>query len=98
MVALFQFLPFLDHCQKHITSMDKTEVRSIIEATLRNGTRTPGLFDLPKILGIKSKLESSTSISEIILILEKNRTLLSTSFGLDDSVFDEVAKKLKALP
>jgi hypothetical protein len=78
--------------------MDKIEVRSIIETTLTSGTKTPGLFDLPKILGIKSKLESCTSISEVILILERNRTLLSKSFGLEDSVFDDVLKKLKALP
>lgn len=78
--------------------MDKIEARSIIETTLRSGTKTPGLFDLPKIPGIKSQLESCTSISEVILILERNRSFLSKSFGLEDSVFDDVLKKLKALP
>ncbi len=78
--------------------MDKIEIRSIIETTLTSGKKTPGLFDLPKILGIKSKLESCSSISEVILILESNRALLSKSFGLEDSVFEDALKKLKALP
>jgi len=77
--------------------MNKTEVRSIIVATLKSGNKNPGLFDLPKLFGVKSKLESCKSISEIVGILEDNRTLISKSFGLSDAVFDESVEKLKAL-
>ena len=77
--------------------MNKDEVRRIIEATLKSGNKTPGLFDLPKILGVKSKLESCTSISEVIGVLEENRNLLSKSFGLSDVVFDAGLDSLKAL-
>jgi len=77
--------------------MNKTEVRSIIESTLASGGKTPGLFDLPKILRVKFKLESCDSISEIIGILEDHRSLISKSFGLSDSVFDASVKKLKTL-
>jgi len=77
--------------------MKKAEVHSIIEATLKSGNKFPGLFDLPKIIGVKSKLESCTSISEVVGILEDNRSLISKSFGLSDSKINESVAKLKAL-
>ncbi len=77
--------------------MNKDEVRSIIEATLTGGNKTPGLFDLPKILGVKSKLESCASIGEVIGVLENNRSLISKSFGLSDALFNEGVGKLKVL-
>lgn len=77
--------------------MNKAEVRNIIESTLTSGDKTPGLFDLPKILGIKFKLESCDSISEIIGILEDHRSLISKSFGLSDAAFNKGVAKIKAL-
>jgi hypothetical protein len=77
--------------------MNKAEVRNIIETTLKSGNKSPGLFDLPKILGVKSKLESCTSISEVVGILEDNRSFIAKSFGLSDTVFNESVEKLKSL-
>ncbi len=77
--------------------MLKTEVRKIIESTLTSGSKTPGLFDLPKILGIKSKMESCASVDEVICVLEDNRGLITKSFGISDELFDSGVKKLKAL-
>jgi hypothetical protein len=76
--------------------VNKTEVRNIIEATLKSGNKTPGLFDLPKILGIKSKLESCTSIHDVVVMLEANRSLISKSFGLSEAVFDDSVKTINA--
>lgn len=77
--------------------MNKADIKSIIESTLNSGNKTPGLFDLPKILGVKSKLESCTSISEVLGILEDNRSLISKSFWVGDAAFNEGVGKLKAL-
>jgi hypothetical protein len=77
--------------------MNRANVRSIIETTLKSGNRTPGLFDLPKIIRVKSKLESCDSVGEVIGILEDNRYLISKSFGLSDSLFDGGVEKLKTL-
>ncbi|MEQ1556972.1 MAG: hypothetical protein ABL915_09295 [Gallionella sp.] len=77
--------------------MNEIEVRNIIEATLKSGSKTPSLFDLPKILGVKSKLENCDSISEVLAILDSNRSFIAKSFGLHDSVLDESVTKLKAL-
>lgn len=77
--------------------MNKAEVRSIIESTLSGGNKLPGLFDLPKIMAIKTKLESCDSINAVVGILEGNRGLISKSFGLSNSVFDEGVMKLNAL-
>ncbi len=77
--------------------MLKTEVRNIIESTLTSGSKTPGLFDLPKILGIKSKMESCTSVKEVIGILEENRSLITKAFGISEELFNSGVEKLKAL-
>lgn len=76
---------------------NKDEVRRIIEATLSSGNKTPGLFDLPKIMGVKSKLESCTSVGEVIGVLDENHSMISKSFGLTDKMFDEGVSCLKAL-
>jgi hypothetical protein len=77
--------------------MNTVEVRSIIEATLKSGNKTPGLFDLPKMLGLKSKLESCTSIGEVIGLMEENRSLVFKAFGLNDEIFNGGIGKLKCM-
>lgn len=76
---------------------NKDEVRRIIEATLSSGNKMPGLFDLPKVLGVKSKLESCASVSEVVCVLEEHRSLISKSFGISDSLFDSGVDKVKRL-
>lgn len=76
---------------------NKDEVRRIIEATLSSGNKMPGLFDLPKILGVKNKLESCGSISEVVCLLEEHRSLISKSFGISDSSFNSGVDKVKRL-
>jgi hypothetical protein len=77
--------------------MNKDEVHNIIEATLKSGARTPGLFDIPKMLLIKAEIQSCTSISDVLWIIEKHRNLISKAFGLRDDVLEESMQKLKAL-
>jgi hypothetical protein len=77
--------------------MNKAEVRNIIESTLAGGSKSPGLFDLPKILGIRSRLESCGSVNEVIGVLEDNRGVISRSFGISDELFNSGVEKLKAL-
>jgi len=77
--------------------MNKTEVRNIIEATLTSGTKIPGLFELPKVLTIKSKLESCASVAEALQIIQANRDTLSKSFGISEATFDAGIVQLKSL-
>lgn len=77
--------------------MNHTEVRNLIEATLKSGNKTPSLFDLPKILSVKSKLESCDSIPDVVAVLGENRSLISKSFGISDVAFNESVEKLNAL-
>lgn len=77
--------------------MNKDEVLNIIEAALKGGDKTPGLFDLPKLMGIKSKIQSCTSVNDVLGIIEEHRSLLSKAFGLSDDVIEETVEKLKAL-
>jgi hypothetical protein len=77
--------------------MDKDKVHNIIEATLRGGNSTPRLLDLPKIMSIRSKLQSCSSINDVLVIIERHRILISKAFGLSDDVIDKTMEKLKAL-
>lgn len=77
--------------------MNKEQIKSIIEATLKAGAKTPGMFDLPKIISIKSKLETCSSVADVVGLLEENRGLLCGSFGISDAVFDGSLEKLKLL-
>jgi len=77
--------------------MNKDKVLNIIETTLKGGDKTPGLFDLPKIMGIKSEIQSCTSINNVLGIIEENRNLISKALGVSDVVIEETMEKLKAL-
>ena len=48
-------------------------------------------------MGLKSKLESCSSVNEVVEILEDNRSLISKSFGLSDAAFYESVEKTKTL-
>ena len=75
--------------------MNKDQVKSIIESTLKSGSKTPGLFDIPKVLSIKSKLEACAVIPEVVGLLEGNRGLVTKSFGLTDAAYNEAIEKIK---
>ncbi|BCM24625.1 hypothetical protein [Methyloradius palustris] len=77
--------------------MNKPAVRNIIESTLKSGDKTPGLFDIPKILKLKSSLESCASVEEVIALLEGNRNLITKAFGLDDKVIANGIAAIKDL-
>jgi len=51
----------------------------------QSGNKNPELFDIPKVLKLKSSLESFDSVDEVIAILKDNRNLITKVFGLDDN-------------
>jgi hypothetical protein len=77
--------------------MEKQKVRDIIEKTVKSGSKFPSLFDLPKLMGVKSKLESCSSINDVIELLEENRGLVCTVFSLGNDAFDQSVAKIRAL-
>lgn len=77
--------------------MNRDEVTRIIEAALRSGDRTPGLFDLPKVLRVRAELQSCASINDVLGIIQRHRSLISKAFGLRDEAINETLRKLKAL-
>lgn len=77
--------------------MNKQEVINIIEAALKSGSRTPGLFDLPKIMAIKGEMQACTSINDVLALIEEHRNLISKVFGLHEELIGDAVGKLKAL-
>jgi hypothetical protein len=77
--------------------MNKEEIISIIENTLKSGDRTPGIFDLPKIMAIKAEIQSCTSVNAVLGLVEEHRDLISKVFGLSEDVIEETVQKIKAL-
>lgn len=77
--------------------MNKEAIASIIEATLKNGNKVPGLFDLPKVLALKGKLQSSGTTSEVLAIIEEHRGLITKAFGLSDGMLNSAIEKIKSV-
>lgn len=77
--------------------MNKELVTSIIEATLKSGNKTPGLFDLPKIMGIRSELQACDSIADVLGIVENHKELICKAFGLSEEKIAGAVEKIKAL-
>jgi hypothetical protein len=77
--------------------MDKEAVIRIIESALKSGNKTPGLFDLPKIMGIRSELQSCNSINDVLCIIDNHKTLITKAFGLKEEVIAGAVAKIKAL-
>jgi hypothetical protein len=77
--------------------MKKEEISKIIESTLLSGSKIPGLFDLPKILALKTKLQSSQSVEEVQTIIVQHRELITNAFGLGEDKIDAAIEKIRAL-
>ena len=77
--------------------MNKEAIVAIIENTLKSGDRTPGIFDLPKIMAIKAEIQSCTSVNAVLGLIEEHRDLISRVFGLTEDVIEETVQKIKAL-
>lgn len=77
--------------------MDKQAVLNIVEAALKSGNKTPGLFDLPKVMGIKAEIQSCASIKDVLGIIDNHRSLITKAFGLNETIIEEAVRKLKAL-
>ena len=76
--------------------MNKEEIINIIESALKSGDKTPGLFDLAKIMAIKTEIQSCTSVNAVLGLIEEHRDLIAKAFGLSEDVIDETVQKIKA--
>ena len=77
--------------------MNKEEVINIIENTLKSGDKLPGMFDIPKIMGIRSELQSCSSIDDVLNIIDNHKDLICKAFGLSEEVIAGAVEKIKAL-
>lgn len=77
--------------------MNKTAVINIIETVLKSGDKSPGLFDLPKIMGIKAKIEACKSEGDVLKIVAEHRSFIIKAFGLREEAMNQAMEKLKAL-
>jgi hypothetical protein len=77
--------------------MNKEEIISIIENTLKSGDKTPGIFDLAKIMAIKAEIQSCTTVNAVLGLIEEHRDLISRAFGLSEDVIEETVQKIKAI-
>jgi hypothetical protein len=77
--------------------MNKEEITSIIENALKSGDKTPGIFDLAKIMAIKAEIQSCTTVNAVLGLIEEHRDLISKAFGLSEDVIEETVQKIKAI-
>ena len=77
--------------------MDTKEIASIIETSLQSGTKIPGIFDLPKIMSVKSEIQACTSIKDVLAIVEVHRPFIAKAFGLSEDNIEQTIQKIQAL-
>lgn len=77
--------------------MNKEEITRIIENTLKSGDKIPGLFDLPRIMGIKAEIQSCASVNDVLGLIEEHRDLIARAFGLSEDAIDQAVAKIKAI-
>jgi hypothetical protein len=77
--------------------MDRKEILNIIETTLQSGSKIPGIFDLPKIMSVKSEIQACTSIKDVLAIIEEHRPFIAKAFGLSEDNIEQTIQKIKAL-
>jgi hypothetical protein len=77
--------------------MNKEEITSIIENALRSGDKTPGIFDLAKIMAIKAEIQSCTTVNSVLGLIDEHRDLISKAFGLSEDVIEETVQKIRAI-
>jgi hypothetical protein len=77
--------------------MKKDDIRAVIENTLKQGSKTPGVFSLPKIMSIKLELETCSTTDEVVKALEDNRDFICTSFGLNSDIYTAAITIIKGL-
>ncbi|WP_283745251.1 hypothetical protein [Sideroxydans sp. CL21] len=77
--------------------MNKEEITSIIENALKSGDKTPGIFDLAKIMAIKAEIQSCTTVNAVLGLIEEHRDLISKAFGLSEDVIEETVQKIRAI-
>ncbi len=77
--------------------MNKEEITSIIENALKSGDKTPGIFDMAKIMAIKAEIQSCTTVNAVLGLIEEHRDLISKAFGLSEDVIEETVQKIRAI-
>ena len=77
-------------------SMNKEQIINVIESALKSGDKTPGMFDLAKIMAIRAEIQSCTTVNAVLGLIEEHRDLISKAFGLSEDVIDEAVQKIKA--
>lgn len=77
--------------------MKKDDIRAVIENTLKQGSKTPGIFSLAKIMSLKMKLEACSTTDEVVKMLEDNRDFVCTSFGLNSIAYSDGITLIKGL-
>ena len=77
--------------------MNKEAITSIIENALRSGDKTPGIFDLAKIMAIKAEIQSCTTVNAVLGLIDEHRDLISRVFGLSEEAIEETVQKIRAI-
>lgn len=77
--------------------MDRAKVEKVIRDVFDKGAKSPGVLSVPKLLSIKSKLERSKTIEEVIEILQDNQSFICKVISLSEITFDGAIETLKEM-
>ena len=76
--------------------MSEDKIQARIEASLAKG-KLPGVFDIPKTLSLKSKLEACDTGDEVATVLEQNKSSIMKIFKLSEVEVNSCIRDVRAI-
>ena len=76
--------------------MSEDKIQARIEASLAKG-KLPGVFDIPKTLSLKNKLEACDTADEVATVLEQNKSSIMKIFKLSEVEVNSCIRDVRAI-
>jgi hypothetical protein len=78
--------------------MKKAAITKEIKSHLKAfSTKNPGLFDLPKAMELKEAFENTTSIDQVINLIDDHVPFLIMAFGVTEESIEILKQKLGSM-
>ena len=77
--------------------MERHTVEMLITSSLKKGGKTPGMFQVPKALTLKSALEACTNQSQVVHQLASNAEFICKEFGVTATDLEILKQKIAAM-
>lgn len=76
--------------------MSEEKIRGRIQAALATG-KLPGVFDIPKVVALKSNLEKCDKSGDVAAMLDQNRVAIIKIFNISETELSACIRDIRAV-